>query len=66
MSDKEGIELPEVRTVKIGYNKNDGRKKISFEDGRKPALLVGEGVNRRELEHTAAIRRKSGSAERRE
>jgi cell division protein FtsZ len=66
MSDKEGIELPEVRTVKIGYNKNDVRKKISFEDGRKPALLVGEGVNRSELEHTAAIRRKSGSAERRE
>ena len=66
MSDKEGIELPEVRTVKIGYNKNDVRKKISFEDGRKPVLLVGEGVNLSELEHTAAIRRKSGSAERRE
>lgn len=66
MSDKEGIELPEVRTVKIGYNKNDVRKKISFEDGRKPVLLVGEGENLSELEHTAAIRRKSGSAERRE
>ena len=66
MSDKEGIELPEARTVKIGYNKNDVRKKISFEDGRKPVLLVGEGVNLSELEHTAAIRRKSGSAERRE
>ena len=65
-SDKEGIELPEVRTLKIGYNKNDVRKKISFEDGRKPVLLVGEGVNRSELEHTAAIRRKSGTAERRE
>ena len=64
--DGEGIELPEVRTVKIGYNKNDVRKKINFEDGRKPALLVGEGVNRSELENTAAIRRKSGSAERRE
>ncbi len=63
MSDKEGIELPEVRTLKIGYNKNDVRKKISFEDGRKPVLLVGEGVNRSDLENTAAIRRKSGSVE---
>lgn len=63
MSDSEGIELPEVRTLKIGYNKNDVRKKISFEDGKKPVLLVGEGVNRSDLEHTAAIRRKSGSVE---
>lgn len=62
----EGIELPEVRTVKIGYNKNDVRKKICFEDGCKPVLLVGEGVSRSELELTAAIRRKSGTAERRE
>ena len=62
----EGIDLPEVRTVKIGYNKNDVRKKICFEDGCKPVLLVGEGVSRSELELTAAIRRKSGTAERRE
>jgi hypothetical protein len=55
-----------VRTLKIGYNKNDVRKKISFEDGRKPVLLVGEGTDRSELEHTAAIRRKSGTADRRE
>lgn len=66
MYDKDGIELPEVKVLKIGYNKNDVRKRISFEDGRKPALLVGEGENRSELEHTAAIRRKSGTAERRE
>ena len=66
LTDGEGIELPEVRTLKIGYNKNDVRKKISFEDGRKPVLLVGEGTDRSELEHTAAIRRKSGTADRRE
>lgn len=66
LTDEEGIELPEVRTLKIGYNKNDVRKKISFEDGRKPVLLVGEGTDRSELEHTAAIRRKSGTADRRE
>jgi cell division protein FtsZ len=66
INSKEGIELPEVRTLKIGYNKNDVRKKICFEDGVKPILLVGEGVDRSELENTAAIRRKSGSGERRE
>ena len=66
LTDEEGIELPEVRTLKIGYNKNDVRKKICFEDGRKPVLLVGEGTDRSELEHTAAIRRKSGTADRRE
>ena len=66
LSDREGVELPEVRVLKIGYNKNDVRKRISFEDGVKPVLLVGEGENRSELELTAAIRRKSGTAERRE
>ena len=63
---EDGIELPEVRTLKIGYNKNDVRKKIVFSEDKKPALLIGEGVNRSELEHVAAIRRKSGKAERRE
>lgn len=63
---EDGIELPEVRTLKIGYNKNDVRRKIDWENGKKPILLVGEGVNRSDLEHTAAIRRKAGSAERRE
>ena len=66
LSDREGVELPEVRVLKIGYNKNDVRKRISFEDGVKPVLLVGEGENRSELELTAAIRRKCGTAERRE
>ena len=63
---EEGIELPEVRTVKIGYNKDDIRKKINFEGSQKPVLLVGEGTNRSDLEHTAAIRRKSGTGEKRE
>jgi cell division protein FtsZ len=63
---EDGIELPEVRTLKIGYNKNDVRKKINFEGGQKPVLLVGEGVSRSELEHVAAIRRKSRSSEKRE
>lgn len=63
---EEGIELPEVRTVKIGYNKDDIRKKINFEGSQKPVLLVGEGTNRSDLEQTAAIRRKSGTGEKRE
>ena len=66
LSDKDGVELPEVRTLKIGYNKNDVRKKICFENGCKPVLLIEEGQSKSELEFTAAIRRKAGSADRRE
>lgn len=63
---EEGIELPEVRVLKIGYNKNDVLKKIDFENGKKPVLLAGEGMSRSELEHVAAIRRKSRTGEKRE
>ncbi len=63
---EDGIELPEVRVMKIGYNKNDVRKKLNFENGRKPALLVGDNENKSGLENVAAIRRKSGSSEKRE
>ena len=52
------IVLPEVRSYKIGYNNTASRKKVVFEEGCKPVLLVGEGDNRSELENTAAIRRK--------
>ena len=55
---EEGIELPEVRSQKIGYNHTAIRKRIAFEEGRKPALLVSEGEDKSELENTAAIRRK--------
>ena len=54
---EEGIELPEVRSQKIGYNNVAVRKKISFEDGRKPALLINEGDDKSELENTPAIKR---------
>ena len=56
---EDGIVLPEVRSYKIGYNNTASRKKIVFEDGQKPVLLVSEGENRSELENTAAIRRKA-------
>jgi cell division protein FtsZ len=62
----DGIELPEVRSEKIGYNNTAVRKKIIFEEGQKPALLVSEGESRSELEHTAAIRRKTMQGQKRE
>lgn len=57
---EEGIELPEVRSQKIGYNNTAIRKRIAFEEGRKPALLVGEGEDKSELENTPAIKRMAG------
>ena len=61
-----GIDLPEIRSQKIGYNNADVRKKLIFEDGRRPVLLVSEGQNKSELENTAAIRRKTAGSVRRE
>ena len=55
----QGIELPEVRNEKIGYNNAAGRKKDLFANGKKPALLAEEGQNISNLEYTAAIRRKT-------
>ena len=54
-----GIELPEVRNEKIGYNNAAGRKKDLFANGKKPALLAEDGQNISSLEYTAAIRRKT-------
>ena len=61
-----GIEMSEVRSQKIGYNNADIRKRLIFEDGCKPDLLVAEGMKRSELEITAAIRRKSSRLGKRE
>ena len=55
----EGIDLPEVRNEKIGYNNAAGRKKGMFADGKKPILLTGDGQSLSDLEYTAAIRRKN-------
>lgn len=59
VASEEGIELPEVKSIKIGYNNSAIRKMNLFEDGKKPVLLVEEGYSRSELEHTAAIKRKA-------
>ncbi|MBE6215446.1 MAG: cell division protein FtsZ [Bacteroidales bacterium] len=56
---REGIELREFRNEKIGYNSASSRKKDLFADGVKPALLTSDGQDISELEHVAAIRRKS-------
>ncbi len=57
----EGIDLPEIRSVKIGYNNTAIRKGFAFEDGPKPVLLVGEGVSKSELEEIPAIKRVAGN-----
>ena len=65
-AEEHGIEINEVRSQKIGYNNADVRKKLVFEDGCKPDLLVTEGMKRSELEITAAIRRKTSRLGKRE
>ncbi|MBQ2874195.1 MAG: cell division protein FtsZ [Bacteroidales bacterium] len=59
-NNEEGIELPEVRSQKIGYNNTAIRKRISFEEGKRPALLIREGEDKSELENTPAIKRVAG------
>ncbi len=56
---EDGMELPEIRSVKIGYNNSAIRKGFSFE-GRRPALLIGEGESKSELENVPAIKRVAG------
>ena len=56
----EGIELPEVRSMKIGYNHSAIRKGIVFDEDRKPALLIKEGDAKSELENIPAIKRHAG------
>ena len=62
----ESIDLPEVRTQKIGYNSTAIRKKNLFEEGTKPALILDEGMSKSELENAAAIRRKANGTPKRE
>ena len=64
-SGREGIELREFRNEKIGYNSAASRKKDLFPDDRKPALLTVDGQDISELEHIAAIRRKSPAGSKR-
>ncbi|MBO5418482.1 MAG: cell division protein FtsZ [Bacteroidales bacterium] len=63
---EDGIELPEVRGEKIGYNNAAVRKKDLFKDGQKPFLLTAINEDRSELENIAAIRRKTNRPQKRE
>lgn len=53
----EGIELPEVQSQKIGFNKVSIRKEMNIGNGN-PALRVGPDDAKGDLENIAAIRRK--------
>ena len=55
----DGIELPQIRSEKIGYNIAAGRKKDLFAGSEIPALILEDGSRMSELENTAAIRRKT-------
>lgn len=63
---EEGINLPQVKVHKIGYNSAPVRKKISFDKNNKPVLLVSEAQDRSELENVSALRRKAKPGQNRE
>ena len=56
---EEGIDLPQVKVHKIGYNSAPVRKKLTFDSSNKPVLLVSEDQDRSELENVSALRRKA-------
>ncbi len=63
---EDGIELPQVKVHKIGYNSAPVRKKLEFDKNNKPALLVSEEHDRSELENVSALRRKARQGQNRE
>ena len=63
---EEGIDLPQVKVHKIGYNSAPVRKKLSFDKNSKPVLLVSEAQDRSELENVSALRRKARPGQNRE
>lgn len=57
---EDGIELPEMRSQKIGFNTSSIKKRLEFSSSaQKPVLLIGAGENRSDLEKISAIKRKS-------
>ena len=63
---EEGIDLPQVKVHKIGYNSAPVRKKLAFDNNNKPVLLVSENQDRSELENVSALRRKAKPGQNRE
>ena len=63
---EDGINLPQVKVHKIGYNSAPVRKKLTFDKNNMPSLLVSEGQDRSELENVSALRRKAIPGQNRE
>lgn len=63
---EEGIDLPQVKIHKIGYNSAPVRKKLTFDNNNRPALLVSEDQDRSVLENVSALRRKAKPGQNRE
>ena len=63
---EEGIDLPQVKVHKIGYNSAPVRKKLTFDNNNRPALLVSEDQDRSVLENVSALRRKAKPGQNRE
>ena len=63
---EEGIDLPQVKVHKIGYNSAPVRKNLIFDKNSKPVLLVSENQDRSELENVSALRRKALPGQNRE
>ena len=66
VASEEGINLPQTKVHKIGYNSAPVRKKLVFDKDSKPALLVSENQDRSSLENISALRRKALPAQNRE
>ena len=63
---EEGIDLPQVKVHKIGYNSAPVRKKLTFDNNNRPVLLVSEDQDRSVLENVSALRRKAKPGQNRE
>ena len=63
---EEGIDLPQVKVHKIGYNSPPVRKKLTFDRSNRPVLIVSENQDRSELENVSALRRKARQGQNRE
>lgn len=61
-----GIELPQVKVHKIGYNSAPVRKTLFEEGCEPPVLLVSDDQNMSDLENVSALRRKAKPAHSRE
>ena len=55
----EGIDLPQVKVHKIGYNSAPVRKILFTEGCPTPSLLISDDQNMSELENVSALRRKA-------